>query len=386
MKNIFKTLFAAAAITVLYTSCEKVDSLPSYSNGTAVVLTSSVATIAPAAADSNNTAVTFTWTDPKYAATASTFKYVLEIDSTGRNFSKAASKVVTGTLTTAMLAKELNSILLGFGFAFNTPYDVDVRVISSYGNNNEQIKSNTLKLRVTPYKIPPKVALPASGKLWANGGACTWSWNGAPPTPESELCRLDNETWTGVFSLAANNEFLVLGQNGGVNPYDQKYAVPNNTVPGISSGGDFGYYPPGTGGDNFKSSAAAGWYIMTMSFQTGKFTVNSFGSNALPQDLYVTGDGVASNWTNSPPAAQRFTRLNSCEYTLTVALIPGKNIKFLSSFGNWQPQFGGTSSSGGTMGANYGSGSDPDAIPTPAAAGTYKITVNFATNTYKITL
>ena len=384
MKNILKFLFAAASVIMLYTSCDKVNDLPAYSNGTAVVLTSSAATLAPVVSDSDKTVVTFSWTDPKYASAPATFKYIIEIDSTGRNFSKEATKIVTGSLNGSLIAKELNSILLGFGFAYNTPYDIDVRVTSSYGNNNEQIKSNILKLRVTPYKIPPKVALPATGKLWTNGGACTWSWTGAPPTPQSEFCRIDNETWAGVFSLYGNSEFLVLGQNGGANPYDQKYALPNNTLPNINVAGDFGYYPPGTGGDNFKSQSSTGWYTMFISFQTGKYTISSFGVNALPQDLYVTGDGVASNWTNTPPANQRFTRLNSCEYTLNVALIPGKNIKFLSSSGNWQPQFGGTSSTGGQMAANYGSSSDPSAIPTPAAAGNYTINVNFATNTYKI--
>jgi hypothetical protein len=108
-------------------------------------------------------------------------------------------------------------------------------------------------------------------------------------------------------------------------------------------------------------------------------------SNDLPQELYLTGDAMPSSWTNTPPVAQQLTRLNSSEYSITFALTPGKYYKLLSTQGQWQPQFGGSSATGGTLGANYGSGSDPDAIPTPAAAGTYKIKVNFVTNSYTVT-
>lgn len=385
MKHIFKFFIAVAAVMFAFSACNKVDDLPLYGNGEAVQLSSSVTTIAAAAADSNNTVVTFAWTNPKYAQDSSLYKFVIEIDSVGRNFSKEVTKTVRGAFTTSMTAKELNDILLGFGFAYNTAYVVDVRVTSSYGNNNEQYKSNTIQLNVTPYKVPPKVGLPTGGKLWANGGALPWSWTGAPPTPESEFCRVDNETWGGVFELGSDNQFLVLSQNGGTNPYDQKYAVPDNTVPTITSGGTFGYYPPGTGGDNFKSPGAGGWYKMVMSFQTGTFTISSFGTNALPQTLYILGDGTVGGWNNAPPAAQQFTRLNSCEYEITVPFVPGKYYKFISSFGNWQPQFGGTSATGGTFGSNYGGGSDPDAVPTPAVAGDYKIVVNFLLGTYTVT-
>jgi starch-binding outer membrane protein SusE/F len=49
----------------------------------------------------------------------------------------------------------------------------------------------------------------------------------------------------------------------------------------------------------------------------------------------------------------------------------------LSISGQWQPQFGGSSATGG--------GNDPDAIPTPAIAGNYKINVNFHKNKYTVT-
>jgi hypothetical protein len=71
-------------------------------------------------------------------------------------------------------------------------------------------------------------------------------------------------------------------------------------------------------------------------------------------------------------------------FEITITLAPGKFYKFLSSPGNWQPQFGGSSATGGNLGGNYGGGGDPDAVPTPAVAGSYKITVNFITGKYTV--
>jgi hypothetical protein len=384
MKKIFNILTFVAALTV-FASCDKVDDLPFYEEGSVPVLTASTAAIAPIPADSNNVVVTFNWTFPNHSTDSANHKYVLEIDSVGKGFANPLRSTVMAGLTTSFTAKTINSFLLGRSYAFNVPVSMQARVISSLANNNDQKFSNAVSLQVTPYKVPPKVGLPTGNKLWANGGALPWSWTGAPPSPQSELARLDNETWGGVFNLNADNQFLILSQNGGTDPYNQKYAVPNNQLPTITQGGDFGFYPPGTGGDNFKSPSSAGWYKFIMNFQTGKFTMTSYGANALPQELYITGDATPSSWTNTPPASQRFTRVNSSVYELTIAFQPGKIYKFLSSPGSWQPQFGGVPATGGELGSDYGSGPEPAAIPTPTVAGNYKIVVNFLTGIMTIT-
>ena len=103
-------------------------------------------------------------------------------------------------------------------------------------------------------------------------------------------------------------------------------------------------------------------------------------------ELYITGNGVPSDWTNSPPAAQKATMLSNTEYTITMSFTPGQFYKFLSTLGAWQPQYGGTSATGGDIGYNMGlpGQSDPEAIPTPAVAGNYKVTLNFKTGKYTV--
>ena len=372
MKNILKFLFAAASVIMLYTSCDKVNDLPVYSNGTAVVLTSSAATLAPVVSDSDKTVVTFSWTDPKYASAPATFKYIIEIDSTGRNFSKEATKVVTGSLNGSLIAKELNNILLGFGFAYNTPYDIDVRVTSSYGNNNEQIKSNVLKLRVTPYVIPPKVVPPASGRLFLVGDASQGGWNNPVPTPTQEFSKIDSVTYGGVFNIVRGKQYLALPVNG---DWSHKFAVTDNSLPGLSAGGDFGYDLS----QNFPGPAVSGWYIIIFSFQTGKFNVTPF-TGTLPSNLYIVGDATAGGWNNPVPVpSQQLVRLNSSQFELSLPLVGGKQYLLLPVNGDWSHKYAVADNSiaglsaGGDFGYDFGQN-----FPGPATSGTYKLSVNFA--------
>ncbi|MFX4470391.1 SusE domain-containing protein, partial [Acinetobacter baumannii] len=77
-----------------FVACEKkVDPLPNYLPGTAVTLTASPTTITPAVADSDKVGLTLSWTNPNYSVDSSTVKYVIDIDSSGRNFAKAVSTV-----------------------------------------------------------------------------------------------------------------------------------------------------------------------------------------------------------------------------------------------------------------------------------------------------
>lgn len=101
-------------------------------------------------------------------------------------------------------------------------------------------------------------------------------------------------------------------------------------------------------------------------------------------ELYLTGDATASGWTNNPPVSQKFTKESSVVYSITTNLQPGFFYKFLSTPNQWQPQYGGSSATGGDLGFNMGTSSDPAAIPTPSQAGSYKITVNFKTGKYTV--
>lgn len=380
MRKIFNLLLLVTGVTVFLASCDKINDLPLYGSGNAIVLSASSASVAPAPADSNNTSLTLSWTSAKHATDSSKVKYTIELDTTGKNFANATQRIVIGTLSSGFIAKELNSILLARGYAFNVPVDLDVRVISSYGNNNERIFSNTLKIRVTPYKIPPKIPLPASGKLFIVGGATVGGWNNPVPVPSQELARLDETTWGGIFQLTGGQFYLLLPVNG---DWASKYAVPNNTAPGVSGGGDF----IANAGQDIPAPAASGLHKITIDFQTGKFTVTPFTQqHGLPTELYIVGDATPGGWNNPVPVpSQRFTRLNSVVFEIaSLALTPAKNSLFLPTNGDWSRKFGAVDNT--ATGIKAGGPFKPEGqdMPSPDVAGNYKITVNFHSGRYTV--
>ncbi len=384
MKYLSKIFLLATIAITLFTACDKVESLPYYEVATSTVLSVSSSTIAVAPADSSKTAVTFSWTYPGFAIDSTKAKYILEIDSTGRNFAKAVNKTVTGSLNASYTGKELNTLLLGFGFNIGTAYDVDIRVTASYGNNNNQLKSNTIKVKMTPYKVPPKVALPTTGKLFLVGDASQGGWNNPVPAPSQEFARLDETTFAGVFNLNGGKQYLVLPENGS---WASKFAVDDNSITGLSAGGTFGFNVGSAFNANFPAPATSGWYKIVLDFQTGKFAVTPFTST-LPNNLFMVGDATLGGWNNPVPTpSQQFTRLNSVEFTLTLnGLVGGKQYLLLPVNGSWADKYAVADNSiaGLSAGGDFGYNLSQN-FPGPAANGNYKIDVNFATLKFKTT-
>ncbi len=369
-------LFVGSLLLLGFISCKKVGDLPHYNNGKATTLTSSVTSVAPLPQDSSDAALTLSWTYPDYATDSSNTKYTVEIDSAGGDFSRATRRVITGALSTTFTAKELNTILLSYGYYFGVPYDMDVRVVSSYLNNNEQLASNKITIKMTPYAIPPKVAPPASGHLYLVGDASQGGWNNPVPVPSQEFAKIDSVTYAGVFDLVGGNQYLALPVNG---DWSHKYAVADNSIAGISAGGDFGYDLS----SNFRAPATSGLYKITFNFQSGKFSVTPF-AGVLPSSLYIVGDATQGGWNNPVPVpSQQLTRLNSSEFEITVPLNGGKQYLLLPLNGDWGHKFAVADNSipGLAAGGDFGYDLSQN-FPAPSADGDYKISVNFVTGKF----
>lgn len=371
MKHILKTLMATLGVVAFMASCNKVDDLPFYGNGTTPELSASTNRVAVAPADAANPAIAFSWTDPKHATSPSNYKFVLEFDSLGRNFSQSVSRVVMGKLNDTIIGSDLNDILLTLGLDFNVEYDIQIRVTSSYGNNNERLTSSPIVVKMTPYLIPPKVQLPSSGKLFLVGDATLGGWSNPVPVPTQEFARITNTLYVGVFNLIGGRQYLALPVNG---DWSNKYSVANNTIPGLNAGGDFDYNLS----DNFPGPSASGTYMIVMNFQTGKFSVSPY-IGRLPDNLFMVGDATPGGWSNPVPTpSQQFTQLNSVQFELTLPIVGGRQYLFLPVNGDWGNKYAVANnslpglSSGGFFGYNYG-----DNFPGPSADGTYKIEVNF---------
>ena len=365
MKNIYKIVFNIVMLTLLFAACHKVDVLPKYSNGVAPVISASNAAIAPPTADSLKTAVVFSWSNPKYATDSSTVKYIVQIDSSGRNFSKAVSRTVIGQTSTSYLAKEINAILLGYGFNFGVAYDMDVRVISSYANNNEQYISNVLKIKMTPYKVPPKVVPPSSKTLFIAGSATAGQWNNPVPLPAQQFTQVDSVTYQGTFNLIGGGEYLLLPVNGS---WDHKYSVANKGLAGLNAGGDFGYDLS----DNFPGPAVSGLYKILVDFQRGKFTVTPVKTFT---SLYVPGN--YQGW--DPPTAPTIVSVNadgSYQGYINIPTNTNYEFKFTDA-----PNWNGTAYGDGGGGTLVTTGGGNLAFP---GAGYFQVKANTANKTWAV--
>ena len=166
---------------VLFLSgCKKLDTLTYHEDGSPVALTASASTVAPVLADSTKKILTFAWTDPKYSTAPSSYKFVVEIDSAGKNFANPTRREVIGKQADSITGRELNALLLEKGYAIGTTVGLDVRVISSYGNNNEQYQSNMVKVVVTAFADPSvfsSTATTVTGALnTSSQNALRFSW------------------------------------------------------------------------------------------------------------------------------------------------------------------------------------------------------------------
>ena len=91
MKYLLKISLFTVMLATVFTACKKVDNLPFYANGTAVVLTGSSANITPTPSDSSKVVATFSWTNPNYATDSNTQKFILESKEKPWPFAKEES-------------------------------------------------------------------------------------------------------------------------------------------------------------------------------------------------------------------------------------------------------------------------------------------------------
>lgn len=373
MKKLLTIFSMLVSVAGFFAACEKAESLPLYGEGTAPVLTASSTTLAPAPADSNNTALTLSWTNPNYATDSATYKFVVEMDSTGKNFANPDTKTVTGKLTASFIAKELNSFLLARGYAFNVPVHMDVRLKSSYGNNNELKISNVVKVKMTPYKIPPKISPPAA--LYLVGDVNGWN-NSATLDNRYYFYKTDETTFAGVFNFTSGGDYKLIQTLG---DWASQYHM---LLGGTATAGQFEQKDASPAFPN----PPAGSYRIVVDFQNASYTATKTDAARVtpPANLYIVGD--VNGWNNSASLDTKysFAKVNDFVFTINIDFTAGGGYKLIQTLGDWSTQFhmlsGGTSLAG-----EFEQKDDNPAFSNPTPAGTYKITVNFATMTYTIT-
>lgn len=378
MKNIFKLLLLVTGILFMYSSCKKINDMPVYGNGTAPVLSSSVTDIKPTPADSNKVVASFSWTNPEYATDSSTQKFILEIDSSGRNFAKEVKSTVQGTLGISFTGQQLNNILADFGFKPGQTFSFDIRVTSSYANNNEQLKSNIIKVSITSYLVPITLVPSSTQPLVltvanATSKAISFDWNASHYGSNTINYAIQVDTVGGNFATPQMTKYG--------DQLTASFTVNELNSIAIAAGVIGG----STKNVVFRVVSYLGTDYTTPLVYSDPVTINITTFIPIPANLYIVGDATPLGWDNTPALSptQQFTRIDAVSYGIIINLKAGGSYVFVPVSGDWSHKYGGTSATGGPLlSDNAVPGSN---TPGPATTGTYQIIVNFQTGTYAVT-
>jgi len=276
MKNIFKFTFLSLLLSTLIWSCSKDENKIYFEGGTAPVITANKTTIALSFANASNEAVAFSWTNPNYQFTtgisSQNVSYVLEIDTTGANFTNPNKKAlaISQDLNISISVGTFNDYLLNqLVLVPGKSHNLDIRIKSALTNSSVPQYSNVLKYTVTPYAIPPKVVPPTAGTLWIVGSAVASGWSNPLPAPYDVSQKFTKKSET-LYELivpliggSANGYKLIQTQGN----WDTQYHAIDGTV---FTGGDFELK---NSDPQFPAPAASGSYKITVDFQRGKYTV-----------------------------------------------------------------------------------------------------------------
>jgi hypothetical protein len=270
------SIFLPALLIFVLLSCKKEENKVYFEGGTSPVLSASqTGTIPLSFANKDQEAIRLSWTNPDYKFTTGVsshnISYQVEIDTTGSNFSNPQRKVIaiSSDLSLTISQNDLNDYLLNqLVLKPGVPHNLEIRVTSYLTNNSVPLSSNVLKYVVTPYAIPPKVAPPASGKLFITGSATQKGWmvGGDAEVPAQKFTQISPTLYRiDHITLNGGGSYLLIPAYG---DWGAKYGGTGANNSNNVNGDDF----RANGGD-LLAPAITGDYKMEVDFQRGKFTV-----------------------------------------------------------------------------------------------------------------
>ena len=270
MKTLYKILLLCITTSLVF-SCTKEEKKVILENGTAPTLAASVSgPIVFDKAKADNNAVVFSWNNPDYTwntgVGSHNVNYLLEIDTTGSNFSNPLRSQVSisSDLSKTFTVKELNALLNSMNLNFGVAHQVEFRLRASLMNGAAPLYSNVIKMTMTPY-LDTKYPVPA--KLFIIGEA-VGSWDNPVPA-SNEFSLINAFTYEITIPLVGGKEYLFIPVNGS---WSEKYGYEFDD--GTSnSNPDGDNFKPGGENNNMRAPSISGTYKITVDFKTGKWTV-----------------------------------------------------------------------------------------------------------------
>jgi len=378
---ILNRIFMGTLFLLLVTGCTKTENfIPSAINAPLVLkvadstgnpVTNAVLVLNQA--NQNNPALIFNWTTGSNHQTGNAITYILQIDKTGNNFSKALSNNMGKAIyTSSYTAGAFNTLLQTFwSDTTAATLNLQARVYTIIGDGSG-IKGDTsavVNITVTPY-------IPVSTKLYIIGNATPtgWSANNADSlTPDATI--------PGLFHF-----------QGTLSPGNFKFltALNGNFLPSYNMGADSAhlfYRTLSSQPDNQFLITVPNFYYVDVNLISLTIKVTKA---ALPlyKQLWIVGDATPNGWNINSPNQMYVDLFNPYVFHYNEVLAAG-NFKIPTALGNWggdyyRPLTNLPSLTDTTAALVFGNTNPPDNQWKITNAGPYKISLNIMVNSIHI--
>jgi hypothetical protein len=256
-----------------FSACDKEGDKVFFTGSTAPQLSvSSTSDLTLLKANENFSSLQFQWTNPNYTysngVNTQDVNYILEIDTTGSNFSnpKRASIGFTKEVAKSFSVKELNNLLSSVELKDYVLHPFEFRIKATLYGGSVPVYSNVVKVNIATYL---DVVYPVPANLYIIGDATPQGWDNVANYPAAQTFTKVNSYLFQINSLAITDKhFLFLPVAG---DWSHKYAfgTSDGEKDKNSTTGDKFTYD----GKNDFQAPAAGNYKITVNFKTGKYSM-----------------------------------------------------------------------------------------------------------------
>lgn len=387
MKKIFLSISILLGLGIFW-ACEDENTNP-------VLDTTKI--VAPTLSEGNNTtdivlleenvanpALTFTWDSTVYPlSNIGSAIYSLQMDSVGNNFNDPIELANGDVFDFSFTVGALNDFLIGKKYATNTVLPFEFRVYSYIvESKQDMVYSNVLQINITAFE---KVVIEDTvAPIYILGSATLAGWTNTAALAMDFRKDMTDSTFNIVTTLTGGSGTMIkfIRYLGAWAP---QWGTDAN---GDSISGNLVYRPTEAVPDPtaIPAPTKAGDYLITVNIAEEVLT---YDITKVAETLHLIGDATSVDWDNTKAipltkdAPGKFSIITTLESTAT------EGFKFLVNQGAWEPMYGrettGTWESGSLKYRPLGA-ADVPSIPPPPTTGEYLIEVDFAANTYKLTL
>lgn len=367
MKNIF--ILALSCITIF--SCSK----PAFDYTVIMdtpTLSTSVDSVQLLQVNDPNEAVSFSWTSGTNYKTNAAISYTLKIGRLGNNFANAVIyEIGKENLSKSFKVAEFNSLLVdSMHLPLDTLSKLEIKIISSILSEPVRFDStNTVVLKVIPYKFVPLITGPAYSRMWIVGNATPNGWNIDNP---NEMKVDPANAFQFKYNEVLNaGEFKIPVSTGN---WNGDFFMPPTNHPDLTSTAV--NLTPGGQPDNKWEITTPGAYKILLNISSSRFiTITPF--TPYPK-LWMVGDATPAGWDIGNPTPMIQTAGNPNEFTYTGPLKVGE-FKIPTATGNWGTDYFMPPTNGGAITETtllFIPGGNPDNKWKVTTAGNYKVTLN----------